>query len=190
MPCLNFRTRKISLRAFEPGDVPSLHAYLNDPAIAGRRYLPDGFSDLAPLSMRQVEGVVEQWQKETESWTLAVLDVASGELVGHARADWEWDPQCPSACVAIAPARQRCGLGSAALALAVAFLFEETPAHVVSAWMASWNEPALAFARATGFSEAGRRPRGGVHGGAFYNEVAFDLLRTEWASKRGSHRAA
>ncbi len=185
-----FCTEQVLLRAFEPGDVSSLHAYLNDPALAGRRYLPEGFSDLAPLSMRQVEGVIEQWQKETESWTLAVLENASGELVGHARADWEWDPHCPSACVVIAPAQQRRDFGSAALALAVAFLFEQTPAHVVSAWMASWNEPALTFARANGFTEAGRRPRGGMHGGAFYSEVAFDLLRTDWASRKGSYRAA
>jgi RimJ/RimL family protein N-acetyltransferase len=81
-------------------------------------------------------------------------------------------------------------MGSAALAMAVGFLFEETPAHVVSAWMPSWNEPALAFSRAVGFTEAGRRPRGGVHGGAFYSEVAFDLLRAEWASGRGSRHAA
>lgn len=187
---LAFCAGQISLRAFEPGDVPPLHAYLNDPALAGRRYLPDGFSDLAPLSMKQVEDVIEQWQKESESWTLAVLENASGELVGHARADWEWDPHCPSACVVIAPARQRRGIGSAALAVAVGFLFEETPAHVVSAWMSSWNEPALAFAKANGFTEAGRRPRGGLHGGTFYSEVAFDLLRAEWATWKGSHRAA
>jgi RimJ/RimL family protein N-acetyltransferase len=190
MSSLGFRTEQVTLRAFEPADAASLHAYLNDPALAGRRYLPDGFPDAAPLSIRQVEGVVEHWQKETESWTLAVLENASGELVGHVRADWEWDPHCPSACVVIAPPHQRRGMGTAALAMAVAFLFEETPAHVVSAWMASWNEPALAFARANGFAEAGRRPRGGVHGGAYYSEVAFDLLRTEWTSEEGSHRAA
>ncbi len=190
MSSLGFRTKQVLLRAFGPADVAPLRAYLNDPALAGRRYLPDGFSDAAPLSIRQVEGIVEHWQKEAESWTLAVLENASGELVGHVRADWEWDPHCPSACVVIAPVRQRRGLGSAALAIAVAYLFEETPAHVVSAWMASWNESALSFARANGFAEAGRRPCGGVHGGAFYSEAAFDLLRSEWASEKGSHRAA
>jgi len=190
MAGLSFRDRRIVLRAFEPADAPSVHAYLNHPALAGRRCLPDGFSDLAPLSVRQTEAVIEHWQKENESWTLAILDTASGAVVGHARADWEWDPHCPSACVLVAPAHQRQGLGSLALGIALRFLFEETPAHVVSGWMSSWNEPAIAFARAQGFTEAGRRPRGGVHEGVFYSEVAFDLLRREWlARQEGRHGA-
>ncbi len=81
-------------------------------------------------------------------------------------------------------------VGSAALAIALAFLFQETPAHVVSCWTASWNEPALSFMRRNGFHEAGRRPRGGVHAGVFYSDVAFDLLRPEWlALKEGRHVA-
>ncbi len=174
----------IALRAFEPTDVHALYAYLNDPALEGRRYLPDGFPDLAPLSARHVEGILEHWQKESESWTLAVVDTTSGALLGHVRADWEWDPHCPSACVVIAPAQQRRGIGSAVLAVALAFLFEETPAHVVSGWVASWNEPALAFALHNRFSEAGRQPRGGLHAGSFYSHVALDLLRGEWTAMR------
>ena len=190
MAGLSFRDRGIALRAFEPADAPSAHAYLNDPALAGRRYLPDGFSDLAPLSVRQIEAVIEQWQKENASWTLVITDAASGALLGHARADWQWDPHCPSAHVVIAPAHQRKGLGSLALGIALRFLFEETPAHIVSGWMSSWNEPAIAFARAQGFTEAGRRPRGGVHEGVFYSEVAFDLLRPEWRARREAEHGA
>jgi RimJ/RimL family protein N-acetyltransferase len=190
MSTFSFREHGIALRAFEPADTPALHAYLNDPALIGRRYLPDGFADAAPLSARQVEGIVDHWHKETESWTLAITAVECGELLGHARADWEWDPHCPSACVVVAPAHQRRGIGSAALAIALAFLFRETPAHVVSGWASSWNEPALSFMRRCGFHEAGRRPRGGVHAGALYSDVAFDLLRPEWlARKEGRHVA-
>jgi diamine N-acetyltransferase len=184
------RTNQLWLRAFEPDDIAPLRAYMNDPALAGRRYVPDGFSDLTPLSTKHVEGVLEQWQKETKSWTLAVIKSGSDELVGHVHADWEWDPHSPSTHVVISPAHQRRGLGSDALAIAVDFLFEETPAHVVCAWIASWNEPALAFARASGFHEAGRRPRGGVHGGAFYSDVAFDLLRPEWRARQEGCRAS
>jgi RimJ/RimL family protein N-acetyltransferase len=190
MLSFSLKRNGIALRAFEPADVHALFAHLNDPALEGRRYLPDGFPDLAPLSARHVEGILEHWQKESESWTLAAVDTSSGALLGHVRADWEWDPHCPSACVVIAPPQQRRGIGSAVLAVALAFLFEETPAHVVSGWMSSWNEPAIAFARRNGFSEAGRRPRGGVHAGAFYSEVAFDLLRAEWLMRNETHHVA
>jgi RimJ/RimL family protein N-acetyltransferase len=182
--------RGVVLRAFEPGDAPALIAYLNDPALEGRRYLPDGFSDLAPLSARHGEGILDHWHKESRSWTLAVTEASSGALLGHARADWEWDPHCPTAGIVVAPSHQRQGFGSAALAIALAFLFEETPAHVVSMWIASWNEPALAFALQNGFSEAGRRPRGGLHAGAFYHDVAFDLLRGEWKTRKEARHAA
>ncbi|MCX6092247.1 MAG: GNAT family protein [Candidatus Bipolaricaulota bacterium] len=190
MSTFSFRNRGVALRAFEPADAPAFHAYLNDPALTGRRYLPDGFPDAVPLSIHQAEGVIAHWQKETESWTLAIVAAASGELLGHARTDWEWDPHCPSACAVVAPAHQRRGVGSAALAIALAFLFQETPAHVVSCWTASWNDPALSFMRRSGFHEAGRRPRGGVHAGVFYSDVAFDLLRPEWSAlKEGRHVA-
>lgn len=179
----------ISLRALEPSDIPALQVTLNRPELAGRRYVPDGISDFAPLSARQVESIVERWQKEDESWTLAVVDTPSGNLAGYVRADWEWDPHCPSVCVVIAPERQRQGLGSAALDAALAFLFEETPAHVVSGWASSWNESALGFALRNGFREAGRRPRGGVHRGAYFSEVAFDLLRVEWKARKGGRHA-
>jgi RimJ/RimL family protein N-acetyltransferase len=190
MPRFSFSTRDTSLRAFEPADAAELQVYLNHPDLAGRRYLPDGVSDLAPLSMRQVEGVIERWQKEDKSWTLAIVDAASGAVLGHTRADWEWDPHCPWVSVAVAPSHQRRGIGSAALAMALRFLFEETPAHVVSGWMSSWNEPAIAFAAKNGFSKAVRRPRAGVHAGAYYSEVAFDLLRREWMSREVTRHAA
>ncbi len=179
-----FVRETIALRALEPGDAPLLQRYLNHPALAGRRYLPDGVSDVAPLSLRQVEGVIEQWQKDRDAWTLAVLEAACGTVAGHVRAEWEWDPHTPSVSVVISPDHQRRGLGSAALDLALRFLFEETPAHAVSMWIASWNEEAVAFARRNGFSEAGRSPRGGVHGGRFYSQIALDLLRREWRERQ------
>jgi RimJ/RimL family protein N-acetyltransferase len=184
-----FREGGVTLRAFEPSDVAALHAYLNTPELTGRRYLPDGVPDFAPLSARQVEGVIEQWQKETKSWTLAIVDPASGELVGHVRADWEWDPHCPSAFVVVAPAYQQRGVGAAAFGLAVGFLFRETPAHNVSGWAASWNEPALTFLSRMGFKEQGRRPCGGVHDGHLYSDVAFDLLRPEWLAAEEKRHA-
>jgi RimJ/RimL family protein N-acetyltransferase len=176
----DFQREGIALRAFDPADVPALWSYLNDPALEGCRHLPHGFPDLAPLSSRRVEAVIELWQKEEKGWTLAVTDAATAELLGHVHAGWEWDPHCPSASVVIAPAKQRRGVGSAALEIAVDYLFLETPAHVVSGWTASWNDAALAFAVRNRFHEAGRRPRAGVRGGAFTSDVAFDLLRSEW----------
>ncbi len=184
-----FRNQRVVLRAFEPTDAGALQAYLNAPLLAGRRYIPDGFSDLAPLSSRQAEGVIEQWQKEKDAWTLAVLDAVSGALVGHVGANWEWDPHSPSTFVVISPKHTRRRFGSAAMGLALEFLFLETPAHAVSGWTTSWNEAGQQFMRSVGFREAGRRPRSGVHAGTFTQDVAFDLLRPEWIAQRSQHAA-
>ena len=59
-----FQGEQISLKAFEPEDIPSLHTYLNHPELAGRRYIPWGFQGEFPLSRKQVESVYDKWSEE------------------------------------------------------------------------------------------------------------------------------
>jgi RimJ/RimL family protein N-acetyltransferase len=48
-----FRGERVILRAFESEDVPALHAYLNHPELAGRRYIPWDFPNEFPLAKKQ-----------------------------------------------------------------------------------------------------------------------------------------
>jgi RimJ/RimL family protein N-acetyltransferase len=186
----SFETERMALRPLDTEDSASLQAYLNDDGILGRRYVPWAVRDAEPLSRPQVAGILEEWGKEKSGFTVGIQAKASGRLVGHATCEWRWDPHCPSVSVVVAPSQQRSGHGSEALRLLLEHLFLDTPAHTVTGWIASWNEPALAFAAAHGFVESGRIPRAGLHNGAYFEQVIVALLRREWAARQGDRRAA
>lgn len=168
------------MRPFEPQDAPALQAYLNRAELAGRRYVPWGFSEEAPLSSAQVASIITRWGEEEAGLNLAVTLREGGDLIGHALCEWEWDPHAPFTAVVIHPDHQRRGYGSEVLGLLLRYLFYHTPAHNVSSEIASWNLPALVFAGKLGFREAGRNRREGLRGGAYFDGVVVDLLRHEW----------
>jgi RimJ/RimL family protein N-acetyltransferase len=180
-----FQGNSINLRPFEPDDAASLGAYLNDPDLAGRRYVPWTLPEFAPLSAAQVQGIVQEWNKAERELNLAVVRREGQEVVGHAGCDWSWDPHCPSVSVVIGPAYQRQGYGSEALSLLLGYVFEHTAAHVVACWIGDWNRPALAFAAHHGFREGGRMRRAGIRQGQYYDVIVTDLLRPEWMAEGG-----
>ena len=175
-----FEGRLIRLRAFEPGDEQAVEAYLNHPALVGRRYVPWSFSDTAPLSGQQVAAIVQQWGETEKGLVLAVVHRAGSQVVGHAQCDWDWDPHGPSVSVVIDPAQQRQGLGSEALALLLRYLFDYTPAHTVACWIAGWNREGRSLAARHGFHDCGRMRRAGLRQGAYFDLAIMDLLRREW----------
>ena len=175
-----FEGRLVRLRAFEPGDAAAIESYLNHPSLVGRRYIPWSFSDTLPLASQQVAAIVQKWGETEKGLVLAVVQQASGQVVGHAECNWEWDPHGPSVSAVIDPTQQRQGLGSEALALVLRYLFDYTPAHAVSAWLADWNEEGQRFAGRHGFHDSGRMRRVGLRQGAYFDLVVMDLLRCEW----------
>ena len=181
----HFRTERVALRALESTDAGALQTYLNDPALLGRRYIPWGMADIAPLSLSRVEEILDSWAKEKKALTLGIELRETGELVGHTGWYWGWDTHCPSVWIAVATDHQRVGIGSDVLLLLLTHLFENTPAHNVNGWIAGWNDAGLAFARAHGFIETGRIPRCGIRDGAYYQEVMVDILKPEWLTERG-----
>ena len=180
-----FRSDHISLRPFSAGDATALEKYLNHPDLEGRRYLPWRFPEVAPLSLGQIEAVIDEWGKEKDRLHLAVIQRESGEMIGHAECDWDWDPHNPSVSVVIDQGHQRQGFGSQALQLLLNYLFGFMPAHNITAWIAAWNAPALAFAAHHGFRQAGRMRRAGIRHGAYYDVVILDMLRSEWQAEGG-----
>jgi len=185
MLCDRFETKRLRLRAFEREDAAVLQAYLNEPSMIGRRCIPWGMKDEAPLSRTQVEEIIESWGKEKKSTTLAIVLREEGDLVGHAGWFWGWDTHCPAAWVAVAPSHQRTGIGSEVLGSLLEHLFLDTPAHNVSNWVSSWDEASLAFAASQGFKESGRVPRGGLRDGVYYDGVMIDILKREWQARGG-----
>ncbi|MFC2078168.1 GNAT family N-acetyltransferase [Candidatus Bipolaricaulota bacterium] len=185
MGAAGFESKRFSLRALEKSDVEAVQAYLNEPALVGRRCIPWGIRDVAPLSRRQVEGILEKWASEKKGFTLGIELRETGELVGHAECNWHWDAHCPGIGIAVSPQHQREGIASEVVRLLLAHLFGDTPAHNVSGWVMSWNEAGLTFAKGLGFTESGRIPRSGIREGAYCEAVMVDMLKAEWLAAKG-----
>jgi len=179
-----FKGKQVSLLSFEPKDVTALHAYLNHPDLIGRRYIPWKFSEILPLSLKQLEAICQAWAESENEFHLGIISGEGQELVGHVACEWSWDVHCPAVSVVIAPAQQRKGFGSEALQLVLRYLFEHTPAHVAEGWVADWNQPARAFLGKHGFQENGRMRRAGIRQGRYYDFVVADILRPEWGRLR------
>ncbi len=181
-----FESERVALRPFEPEDAPALGALLNDPRLAGRRYVPWDLPQEIPLSRRQVESVIETWAGEKNAYHLAVILKENGELIGHAECDWSWDPHTPSFVVVIAPERWRQGYGAEVARLVQRYFFDYTPAHNVACWIDSWNEGARDFLLALGFHDNGGMRRAGFRNGVYYALVVMDKLRPEWQREGGA----
>jgi RimJ/RimL family protein N-acetyltransferase len=181
----------LHLRAFELDDLPTLHTYLNHPQLTGRRYLPWTFSDVLPLSTKDIQRLIEKWQTAEKQANLAIVEQQHGELIGHAHLSWSWDPHCPEVSLVIAPEHQCKGYGGETLGLLLDYLFNQTPAHNVGGMIADWNAPARTFAAQFGFQEVGAMRRAGLRNGSYFDLIQVDLLRTEWltARKGASHGA-
>jgi diamine N-acetyltransferase len=175
-----FESRRIKLRAFEPDDLFDLHAYLNTPDLAGRRYIPWQYSPEIPLSKRQVEGVLKSWEESDKQLHLAITLSEEGTLIGHVNANWRWDTHCPGLDLVISPAYQRQGYGGEILILMLEYFFNNTPAHNIGGGTPSWNQPALEFAAKHGFTRSGCFRRTGFRDGKYVDWIGMDVLRPEW----------
>lgn len=181
-----FQGERVTLRAFEHEDMHALHAFLNQPDLTGKRYIPWRFPSEMPLSSKQVDKILEKWGEEEKESHLAVVLKETQGLIGHAFIEWGWDPHCPDLGIVIAPTHQRKGYGSEVLNLLLDYLFNSTPAHNVSSWMTEWNKAAIGFVQKHGFKESGRWRRDGLRNGVSYDGVLVDILRLEWLQRAGA----
>ena len=184
-----FQTEQIKLRPFEPEDVPALRAYINHPMLGGRRYIPSGFPGEVPLSTAQVEKIIKKWGEEKREAHLGIELTDRHELIGHAEFERSWDPIAPWMSVVVARPFQRHGYGTQVAQMVMSYLFENTPAHSISGWMADWNKAGRSFARKMGFKENGRTRREGFREGSFFDGILVDILRSEYQSSGGINYA-
>jgi len=178
------KTEQISLRPFTPEDAPALHTYLLHADLSGRRYIHWDFEQLLPLPFKAAEKIIEKWIEAEDGFTYAVVKNGDQSVIGHVTADWEWDPHMPDCAVVIDPEHQRHGYGTQALTLLLNYLYDFTVAHNVSIWITEWNQPARAFIEKAGFKYVGQLRRANYHGGRFYDEFVYDILRPEWKERR------
>lgn len=180
-----FSSILVELCPFKADDLSALSSYLNHPDLTGRRYIPWEFPQDLPLSDEQIEGVLKKWEEKKKGVVMGIFSHENETLIGHIVADWGWDPHSPGISLAVSPPHQRQGYGGEALKLILTYLYNHTPAHNVSSWLADWNEAGRNFAAKSGFTECGEIRRDGIKNGAYFNSVVVDILRPEWKEKFG-----
>jgi RimJ/RimL family protein N-acetyltransferase len=157
-------------------------AYLNHPDMAGQRGLPGRFPTHAPLTVAHVEQVLEGFAEKEDALHLAIVLNGIDTVTGHAGFFNGWDAHSPYLGVTVGPSHDPQIVYTEAYKLLLDYAFTTTVAHSISSSCAEFMTDCITSLKATGFSQAGRRRRAGVHEGAFYDELAFDILRTEWAA--------
>lgn len=175
-----FESDLIRLRSAEAADVDALLGYLNHSDVYEDRQF--GRSEAWPLTHSEV---AEQIGENSATERTFVIE-AGGQIVGHVCADWWWDVLQPWCGVVVDPAHRRRGYGRAAAGTIVGYLFERTPAHVVTAEVGEWNTPGIHFAKSLGFSTAGRYRHSVRRNGRWHDTVTFDLLRREWEAQHAA----
>lgn len=185
-PKPKFMTEQILLRPFTKEDAPALFEALNHPELSGCKYIPWEFDDELPLNMDTIEKIIEKWMGKEDSICYAITLRATQQIIGHASAEWDWDPHMPGAHVVIYPDAQRKGYGSQALSLLLDYLVDFTVGHNISAWVEEWNTAGLEFVKKLGFTRVGTMRRDEFRGGQYVDAALFDILRPEWKERRNA----
>jgi RimJ/RimL family protein N-acetyltransferase len=180
---INWQTKRIILRPFDPEQVPTLYTHLNHPALVGRRYIPHGFPLDIPLSYQQIESILKKWGEKKQGFNLAILLPEGKEIIGHINCDWGWDTHCPYVSLVIYQPYQRNGYASEALGIFLEYIFNNTPAYNISSRIEEWNMPALEFAQKSGFTKCGRSRRVRIRNGVSCDCILVDMLKDEWLTR-------
>lgn len=183
-PKPKFTTDEILLRPFTKEDAPALFEALNHPELSGRKYLPWEFDDELPLNMDIIEKIIEKWISTEDGFCYAVTLLETQEIIGHASAEWDWDPHMPDANVVIYPGAQRKGYGTQALTLLLDYLVDFTVGHNISAGVEEWNTAGIEFLKKLGFTRVGTIRRDEFRGGQYVDAALFDIIRPEWKERR------
>jgi diamine N-acetyltransferase len=177
---------KIYLRPVEPGDIPRLHQWANDPEVRGLT------GEVRPSTY---EGAVEFYQKVQKSedriWLAVVLretDHVIGET-GLLRMFPAWRTTDWSLIVGEKSVRGK-GYGKEAAQLMLNHAFGYLNFHRVAIGVVGFNAKALKFYEQIGFRREGVQRDGYYYDHRYHDFVMMSLLEDEFREKRnGSNRS-
>ncbi|MFE6172330.1 GNAT family N-acetyltransferase [Streptomyces sp. NPDC056464] len=175
------RGERALLRPFSKEDVPVLERILADPEVIRLTGSPD--EEFGPERLRAWYG---SRNDQSDRLDLAIVDRASGELVGEAVLnDWdEYNRSC-NFRILIGPDGRDRGLGTEAVRLIVGHGFEQLGLHRISLCVLSHNPRARRAYEKAGFVAEGVDRQSVWQSGEWIDEVRMAILAPEWAAHRG-----
>jgi RimJ/RimL family protein N-acetyltransferase len=169
---------KVILRPFSLDDLPTLAAILEDPEVL--RYT--GSQHLS-FDLEQIRSAHLARAHRADRLDLAVIDKASGELVGEVVLN-NWDPHnrsCNFRTLLGARGRDR-GLGTEAIRLIVGYGFEHVHLHRISLDVFTFNPRARRVYEKVGFVVEGIEREALLLDNEWIDSVYMSLLDREWAA--------
>ena len=179
MPTNMFEGTKVRLRSFQESDIDVLwEHHANDTAaerLAGAPEVPRSRKHFADLVERSLEHSYENDNKH-----LAVESLA-GDFAGHVVSSGAYR-RMGSFGFGIHLFRPywRQGFGAEASLLFLRFFFRELGYHCCSSSCWEFNAASHALHLKVGFRECGRRRERVLHNGQRYDEILFDMTRSDY----------
>ncbi|MBP5863619.1 GNAT family protein [Streptomyces scabiei] len=169
------------LRPFTMDDAPVMARILADPEVV--RLTGSPAEEFGADRLRSWYG---SRNDHADRLDLAIVDRASGELVGEAVLN-EWDEANRSCCfrILIGPRGRGRGLGTEAVRLTVGHAFEEVGLHRVSLYVFTHNPRARRVYEKAGFVAEGVERQTLWQDGTWIDAVRMSVLAPEWAGHRG-----
>jgi RimJ/RimL family protein N-acetyltransferase len=171
------QTTRLHLRPIAPDDAPAIHAYMSDPIVTA--FLPEGIFDEAAARN------FAQKQSGEDATEVAVIEKASGQLIGHMPFHLWFSPETYEIGWAFSRAAQGKGYATEAAGALMTYAFETLKAHRVIATCqpenpASWRvAEKLGLRREAHFRSALLQPSG-----EWWDEYFYALLAEEYEGRR------
>ncbi|MFJ8631564.1 GNAT family N-acetyltransferase [Streptomyces sp. NPDC093568] len=175
------RGEKALLRPFTKEDVAGMARILSDPEVIRLTGSPR-----EEFGLDELRAWYESRNDQADRLDLALVDRASGELVGEAVLnDWDKDNRSCNFRILIGPDGRDRGLGTEAVRLIVGHGFEQLGLHRVSLHVLSHNPRARRAYEKAGFVAEGVDRQSVRQSGEWIDEVRMSILAPEWAAHRG-----
>jgi len=169
----------VVLRQVTEDDYPALALAMDDPDVAR---LTGSHGEIGEEKARE-------WyrtrQDQTDRLDLAIVDKASGRVVGEAVLnDWDPDNECCNFRILIGPEGQGRGLGTEATRLIVGYGIEEVGLHRISLGVYAFNPRAQRAYEKAGFVVEGVLRDALRWDGEWIDEVVMSVLATDWLQSK------
>ena len=169
-PAPTLTGERVTLRAAEPVDVPTLRSYLLDPSVARWWGV-----------VRPEVDVADDWMDADDDTTVWTIEI-DGAVAGSIQSAEEAEPDYRHATIDLflGPTYQGRGLGTDAIRTLARHLFDQCGHHRLTIDPSAANERAIRTYQGLGFVPVGRMRRyERGPDGTFHDGLLMDLLREE-----------
>ena len=176
-PILNIDGELVSLGPLRREDIPLYQRWIND--FGTSRMI--GFS-AGPMTLEQETAWYDG--AATGQYTFAIYERATGCAIGSCGLhEIEWPNRRTTVGIMIGePEARGRGYGTEAMRLLVDYAFTAVGLHSVMLWVYEFNAAARRCYEKVGFREVGRRRESRWFNGRFWDEIAMDILASEFES--------